>query len=624
MKHARKWNMQTRRQHIAAADTAPRAMSLAGEVRFDAPQVQADGQAGGPPTFSLVAYTGRAIRQAWSKNPLVVDLAGMDMARQSIPILFGHDHSLEAVLGQSTAVVSDGEQLTLTGELIGETQTAQQVLALARKGMQFQASIGADTSRIENIAQGEPVTVNGRDFTGPISVVRASALREVSIVLMGADAQTSAAIAAEATEGYHMADAIETPTEAEAKVEATAIVAGETKQEPKAPAIDVAALKAELRAELLGHMRAERAAPAIHVAEPVDSARVVEAALCLQAGLGSPEKAFDERTLEAASKARNSVSLSEVFVKAAVANGYTGAYSINKANVAQVLQASFATHDISNILSNVVNKFLLQGFMSVEKAWESIAAVRSVSDFKALNLLRLNGSFKFLKTGNAGEIKVAAASDTKRSVSADTYAISTQITRQDLVNDDSSALSMVPARMGRGAALALNELVFGTFEDSNAAYYSGATAGSGNALTIGSLTSATTGYLKLKDPDGNPLGIAPRVLLVPADLAIPAAQLMSSQLLISGNTTATPATNVLAGRYKVVPSAYLSSSSTWWLCADPQDLPTLDVVFLNGQQVPTIEQVQADYQLLGVALRGFLDVGVCKGEGLAAYRMATA
>ena len=114
----------------------------------------AAGDAPATPTFDLVAYTGAAIRQSWSRNPLVVDLAGMDTSRQSIPILWGHDASLDSVLGQSTSVTSDGQQLTLAGELIGEGPVAERVVSLAKKGLRFQASIGADTGRIENVAPG--------------------------------------------------------------------------------------------------------------------------------------------------------------------------------------------------------------------------------------------------------------------------------------------------------------------------------------------------------------------------------------------------------------------------------------------------------------------------------------
>jgi phage major head subunit gpT-like protein len=245
-------------------------------------------------------------------------------------------------------------------------------------------------------------------------------------------------------------------------------------------------------------------------------------------------------------------------------------------------------------------------------------------------MYRLNGSYKFQKVGNAGELKMAQASDTKRSVSAETFGITTSLTRQDIINDDLSALSLIPQRIGRGAALSLNDVIWGEFASNNASYYQAASVSSSNALSFDSLATASTAYRKLTDPDGNPLGIQPKILLVPPELELAAARLMTSNLLIAsalGSTSSKqlePATNVLAGRFKVVVSNYLTSATTWWLMADAADLNALDVVFLNGVQVPTIEQVQADYQLLGVQMRGYMDFGVTKAESLSCYRMATA
>jgi len=268
--------------------------------------------------------------------------------------------------------------------------------------------------------------------------------------------------------------------------------------------------------------------------------------------------------------------------------------------------------------------------MAVERSWDNIAAIRSVSDFKAINLMRLNGSLKFQPVGNAGELKVAAVNDYKRSVNASTWGISTQLTRADVINDDLNALSMVPQRMGRGAALAMNDSIWSNFQTDNATYFQAASAAAGNALSYSSLESAVTAYRRLNDPDGNPLAIAPRILLVPPELEPKAVQLMTQSALIVGSLGSTssksvePSANAFAGRYRIVTSNYLTSSSTWWLMADAADLAALDIVFLNGQQVPTIEQVQVDYQLLGVGLRGFMDFGVVKAEPLSCLRMATA
>jgi len=603
-------------------------LNLETAVEFVAAEA-GDGMPSQPRKFAIEAYTGAAIRQGWSAEPIVIDLAGMKF-NQKIPIVMGHDYTMSSILGQATSVRAENGRLYVEGEILAESDLAKQVTALAEKGFAWQASVGADVMRHQKVAAGEQVTVNGQVFNGPIRIVKASKLREVSFVTLGADDATSARIAAEEAEELLMAEsANETPIEVTAtQVEATATVVVEPKVEASA---DVSAFEAKIEAmqKEMENMKQvistrESRAPAVHVVEQVKNDKVIEAALCLQGGLPNADKAFDSRTLEAADKIRRTTSIGEVLIEAARANGYTGSSRISAANAEPVLKAAFATHDINNLLSALVNKFLLNGFNAVESSWQDVSAVRSVNDFKAINLLRLNGDMKFRKIGNAGELKIAQASDTRRSVAADTYGISTQLTRQDMINDDLNALSQVPQRMGRGAALAMNEAIWGEFQSSNDTYYQKASAAAGNALSLTALKAATTGFRKLTDPDGNPLGIAPRVLLVPPELEITAAELMTSALLISGNTTKEPNANVLQGRYRVVVSNYLTSASTWWLAADSVDLPALDVVFLNGQQAPTIEQVAPDYQLLGVAIRGFFDFGVSKAESLSCYRMATA
>jgi uncharacterized protein (DUF1786 family) len=64
----------------------------------------------------------------------------MDTSKQSIPILWGHDASLDSVLGQSASISSDGQQLVVAGSLIGEGPVAERVISLAKKGLRFQAS----------------------------------------------------------------------------------------------------------------------------------------------------------------------------------------------------------------------------------------------------------------------------------------------------------------------------------------------------------------------------------------------------------------------------------------------------------------------------------------------------
>ena len=589
--------------------------------------------AGGPKRFRIVAYTGAAIRQAWSREPVVIDLAGMTLPA-TIPIVMGHDYALGSILGQGRPSVQGG-QLIVEGEILADNDTARQVLALASAGYEWQASVGADVGRHLRFGEDQVTTANGQTLQGPVRVVRASTLRETSFVTLGADRSTAISIAAEeVAEELLMADTanqkpadevVETPV-----VEATATDAVEPE---KVEARDeTAGLKAQIEAlnekvskmEKLNATRDERpAAPAVHVAQPTAAtSEVVEASFALQGGLPNVEKHYDEKTLEAAHKARRELSLGEVLVQAAVANGYDGSRRLTASTLRPILAAAWATHSISGILSSTVNKFLLAGFDSVESAWRQISAVRSVNDFKTLTSYRLNGGFKFEQVGNGGELKNAGASDEQRTISADTYGIMTSVTRTDLINDDLGALTAVPQRIGRGGALKLNDVFWTSFQD-DASFFTTARNNkktSAGALSISTLKTIATMFRKLKDPDGNPVAIEPRLLLVPVDQELAAAEIMGSTLIQSGATGGQPERNVMAGRYQVVASTYLSNVDDFYLLASPADLPVMEVAFLNGVQSPIVETAEADFNTLGVQMRGYFDFGVAKAEYLAGIK----
>lgn len=595
-----------------------------------------------PATFELVAYTGASIRQGWSRNPLVVDLAGMNTAKASIPILYAHGRELpllDSVIGRSTEILNDGNQLVIRGELIRGEPAADKLIRYAKAGVPLQASIGADAGGLENIAAGAIATVNGREFPGPVTVARAADLRETSVVLFGADGQTSAAIAAEASEVFPMSDQLnEKPVEAAVpQTEAPAIVAADQKPIVEAKGGDGASLVTpesvadlvlqRLRAERLAEVRAERPkAPAAHVvdASAANDPKVIEAALCLNGGLSNVEKVFDAKTLEAADRRRGSSSLQEVLVEAARSRGYTGSARISAGNIREVLATGFATHAISNVLAATYGKFLLQGYTAVESAWDQIASIRSVSDYKTVTGVRLNGGFDFEDVGASGELKSADASDETRTIKAKLTGRMSSITMVDIVNDDLGALTQVPARLGRGAAIKLNKDFWTEFLLNNATAFRAETAAAGNALSLTSLRTANASYRKLTDPDGNPLGILPSILLVPPELETTADELMGSTVLITGSDTTRGNVNVFAGRFRVVSSAYLTSATTWWLVANPAELPAMEVAFLNGQRLPTVQQAEVDFNTLGIQVRGHFSYGVAKAESRGAYRMATA
>ena len=127
------------------------------------------------------------------------------------------------------------------------------------------------------------------------------------------------------------------------------------------------------------------------------------------------------------------------------------------------------------------------------------------------------------------------------------------------------------------------------------------------------------------------MGTMPAILLVPPALWATGAQLMQSTGLNNGATSATPDANVWANKFRLNTSAYMqsaaltgNSATAWYLLADPGDVPTIETAFLNGNETPTVETADADFGMLGIAMRAFLDYGIAFQEYRGGVRSAGA
>ena len=82
--------------------------------------------------FRIVAYTGAQIRQGWSREPVVIDMAGMQLPA-TVPVVLGHDYTLGSILGQGRPFIEAG-QLIVEGVILAQNPNADQVAALAAAG----------------------------------------------------------------------------------------------------------------------------------------------------------------------------------------------------------------------------------------------------------------------------------------------------------------------------------------------------------------------------------------------------------------------------------------------------------------------------------------------------------
>ena len=653
---------------------APRELRLTAPLNLEA-AAGPDGQGQRPRRFHMDAYSGAPMAVAGWRFPVIVDLTGLTVRGGAKVYL---EHSRTARVGHLDGIQVEHGALRVSGVISSTSQAAREVVADADNGYPWQASIGATVQDAEFVREGQTVTVNGREFAGPLNVARRAALTEVSFVGSGADDQTSASIAAKAARETKAMDGIDTtktvdggsadtPPAADGAKTGTDVKADTpAKATPEAGAAVVTAADpvADMRARAAaeeeriaavrkvcgsGHadiaarairdgwdvtraelevLRADRPkAPAAHVPDQALSGSTLEAACMLTGRLAEAEKMYDERTLEAAGRRfRGGIGLQELLLEAAWANGYTGRMFRASREVLQFafgqnLAAGFSTVDIGGILSNVANKFLLEGFFIVERVWRSICAVRNVSDFKTVTSYRLIGKDQYEPVAPGGELKHGTLGEEKYENKADTFGLLLSVDRRDIINDDLGAITTVPRKLGRGSGLKIND-VFWTAFLANSAFFKTANKnyleGTDTALSIDGLTKAEVAFLEQTDSDGKPIGIMPQILLVPTALSAMATQLYKSvEIRDTTASTKYPVANPHQGKFRAEVSRYLAnthytgaSAKAWYLLADPADLPVIEVAFLNGQESPTIETAEADFNVLGIQMRGYHDFGV--------------
>jgi hypothetical protein len=377
--------------------------------------------------------------------------------------------------------------------------------------------------------------------------------------------------------------------------------------------------------------------PAIHSSSQDVSMPAIEAAFCQSAGLAKPEDHFKPEVLEAADKYRG-IGIQKLLMICAQQNGYSGRDWVRADNLGDVIRAAFSTHTITTMLTTAGNKMLLEGFNLLPQSWRQVASVKTVSDFKAVTMFRMNADLEYEEVGPGGLIKHGTVSQESYSIQAKTYAKMLVLTRQDIINDDLGAFDDIRNRLGMGAAVKLNNVFWTAWL---AAVNAGTfwTAARGNFQTGGStalgesaLNSAVKLFRDASGPDGNLLGLEPTLLMSGSDLEATNRKLFTSmEIRDTTASTKTLVNNIHFNRFKpiIIPelsnSAFTGFSTTqWFLLTDPTVLASAAMCFLDGQQSPTIESTDADFNTLGIQSRGYHDFGVTMSEFRASVHSAGA
>lgn len=218
-----------------------------------------------------------------------------------------------------------------------------------------------------------------------------------------------------------------------------------------------------------------------------------------------------------------------------------------------------------------------------------VATVTSVFDFRTQRRARIGGYGDLAAVSEGADYQVATTPADEESTYAATKRGNLEtVTLEAIKNDDVGSIRRIPTKLGRSAARTLGKFVFDFFRTNPTLYDSVAFFHSSHANTgtvaLAAAELSVHRLLMLKQAEitsTDRLGIAPRYLLVPPDLEETAWNLFK-------RTTNNDATFQQGWLMTPISVWYWTDTNNWYTVADPADIPTIEIGFLDGREEPEL------------------------------------
>ncbi|TWT65618.1 phage major capsid protein [Crateriforma conspicua] len=382
------------------------------------------------------------------------------------------------------------------------------------------------------------------------------------------------------------------------------------------------------RTELEAMRQSRPSGVTIHTPQNHATPQVLECSLAASAGVDDDSLAedYDDRTMNAAKERSNrDIGLQELICRFILANGghvTPGRFNDDTIRTAFQVQRNLeaaggtgsSTYSLPGILSNVANKAMQAAYRAVPDVLSRVAYYGSTNDFKEHKTFQLTASGEFAEVGIDGELKQGGLIESEYSNQAKTRGQVIMLTRIHMRNDDLGAFLRIPRMLARKGATVLQKVGMNLIEAGAGTFFKAANKnyldGASSALGIDSLTSLSTLFETQTDPAGDPIGVTPSILLTAPQNKVLGRQLYDETKIQSGNTGKVLASNPHAGMFEPLSSPFLTANTdAWYLFADPNDIPAIEVVFLDGRRAPIVEAGDLDFTHLGMGYRAYNDFG---------------
>lgn len=255
------------------------------------------------------------------------------------------------------------------------------------------------------------------------------------------------------------------------------------------------------------------------------------------------------------------------------------------------MREALGSDSFPNVLGDAITRRMVADYRANTSydIWRQLVTVVPVNDFRTQERTRFGGY---------GDLPIVAQGDPYTSLASPTdemasYAVAKrggteELTIEMIKNDDVGAIRRIPTNLSRAGKRTLAKFVLDilranpTIYDTKALFH----ADHGNlgtlALSAATLAAGRLAMLKQAEAGSNDrLGIGPKFLWVAPDNEETAVDLFRRNTNLDQTFVQTLALNVM-------PVWYWTDVNDWCLSADPLDIPTIEVGFLDGAEEPQL------------------------------------
>jgi len=275
------------------------------------------------------------------------------------------------------------------------------------------------------------------------------------------------------------------------------------------------------------------------------------------------------------------------------------------------------TSSFVSIINSTLYATIAKAYATAPTTYQYWTSTGSNPDFKKMTRYRLAATGEMQEIPENGEFKTVGGKDEGVETGLKTYGKKFGFSRQTIINDDLGTVSRLITAQVRSNQRFINQKCYEALTK-NAKIYDGKNlfdASHHNLFTgaepsIASFNEMIVAMSQQKDIDNKGvLNIKPRFVLAPVALGMAIRQILESTADPNGANSGV--VNPMRGAFQLITDAQLDIANPegYYAVADPNDVDTIEVTYLNGKRTPTLES-RASWDTLGIEYRMFHDFGI--------------